>query len=314
MNAGDPSRVLRVAGHDIGVAVYGDPDGTPVLALHGTPASRLMYRRGDGPARLHRLKLYAPDRPGYGLTPAGGTASLAARTDLNVALADALGLDRFAVLGVSGGAPYAVALASRLGARVSALSLVSPMGPVADYVSQGRPPLPRLQRRFFLKLSQRQWLLKPGAALAVSAFRRAPDLFARAFKGALGGADSRLLSDRDVRAGLIAMTQEAVRSGAGGAIADFAIYGRPWGVDFNRITAPSVVYIGTADKVVPIPVAAYLAQRIPHCRLISLPGAAHFWILQHAGDVLADLRTMLDTQVAARTNSGTGRAGGSQAP
>lgn len=286
-------------GRHIGLAEYGDPSGFPVLAFHGTPASRLMFRRGHVPARRLGLRLIAPDRPGFGRTPPDRGETLAARTDLHVALADALELDRFAVLGVSGGSPFAVALAARLGDRVNALALVSPMGPVAEYVAAGEPRLPLLQRRFFLKLSQRRWLVSPGAALGVRAFRLAPRAFSKAFKTALGGSDSRLLSDTAILDDLIGMTGEAIRTGARGAVADFAIFGRPWDVDFATITAPATVWIGTRDRVVPIPVAAYLARRLPRGRLVTVSGAGHFWVLEHAHDVLAELRSLVDGKTTA---------------
>ncbi len=298
----DDGAILHLPdGRKIGLATYGDPRGHPVLAFHGTPASRLMYRKGDAAAQRLGFKLIAPDRPGYGLTPIDTQPTLVSRTDMHVAIADALGLDRFSLLGVSGGAPYATALASRLGPRVASLALVSPMGPVADYAAAGQPKLPLLQRRFFLKLSQRGWLVRPGAALGLAGFRAAPQLFARAFRSGLGSADSRILADKGVLDGLIEMTREAVRSGARGAVADFAIFGQPWSIDYAAITAPTTMWAGTADRVVPVPVCKFLARQIPACRLIVLPGAAHFWILEHAADVLARMRAMLDNEDTAQT-------------
>lgn len=301
MTTGEDMLMRLPDGTQVGVAVYGDPAGIPVLAFHGTPASRLMYRKGDVAARKLGLKLIATDRPGYGLSPLDQNGSLASRTAMHVAIADALALDRFALLGVSGGGPYATALASRLSDRITALALVSPMGPVADYVSAGLPRLPLLQRRFFLNLSQRRWMVKPGAALGVAAFRAAPRSFARLFKTALGGDDSRVLSDPGVLDGLINMTEEAVRTGAGGAVADFRIFGQPWHLNYAAITAPATIWAGTADKVVPLPVCAYLARRIPQGRLITVPGAAHFWILEHVSEVLAQVRAMVDAVEAPRS-------------
>src|SRR3990170_1660638 len=64
------SRSLRLAdGRQIGFAEYGDPQGLPVLALHGTPGSRFMFALTDQAARQRRLRIVAPDRPGYGLSP-----------------------------------------------------------------------------------------------------------------------------------------------------------------------------------------------------------------------------------------------------
>lgn len=299
MDARAPDVMRLPDGRDVGLAEYGDPTGFPVLSLHGTPASRLMFRRGHVPARKLGLRLIAPDRPGFGRTPAQAAPTLESHTDFHAAIADALHLERFAVLGVSGGSPFATALAARFGPRVAALALVSPMGPVADYVAADEPRLPLLQRRFFLKLSQRRRVMSAGAALGVTAFRVAPHLFARGFKTALGGSDTRLLSDRGILDDLVSMTGEAIRSGARGAVADFAIFGRPWNIDYAAITAPAIVWIGLSDRIVPIPVAGYLARRLPRSRLITIPGGGHFWILEHADDVLAEVRRLIDGDAGA---------------
>src|SRR5690606_4160388 len=95
-------------------------------------ASRLMYEVSDDSARANGLNLICPDRPGYGLSPPDEQPTLTKRAEQLEAIADHLGLERFALVAVSGGAPYAVALASRVGERVSAMALVSPMGPLAD--------------------------------------------------------------------------------------------------------------------------------------------------------------------------------------
>lgn len=289
----DNSVVTLAAGRQVGLACYGADGGFPVLAFHGTPASRLMYRKGHQMALKLGLKLIAPDRPGYGLTPLDENPSLAERTQLNMAIADALKLDRFALIGISGGGPYATALAAYAPERVTALSLVSPMGPVADYIAAGKPPLPLMQRRFFMKLSQRRRVLTNGAKIAVSAFHRAPLAMSRAFRIALGGDDRRILSDAGIRDSLIEMTEEAVKSGPAGAIADFAIFGKPWNIDFSAIAAPATVWAGTADKVVPVPVCRYLSERISNCKYREVPGAGHFWILSNIGRVLGDLREQI---------------------
>ena len=63
------SRSLRLAdGRQIGFAEYGDPQGLPVLAMHGTPGSRFMFALTDQAARAEALRIVAPERPGYGLS------------------------------------------------------------------------------------------------------------------------------------------------------------------------------------------------------------------------------------------------------
>src|SRR5215471_7561770 len=103
-------RVLRVRD-------AGDPDGTVVMYFHGTPTSRLDVAFADDLAAERGVRLVSFDRPGYGgSTPAPfGLASVAADAH---AIADELGVAQFAVLGLSGGGPGALAAATIPGGRV----------------------------------------------------------------------------------------------------------------------------------------------------------------------------------------------------
>lgn len=279
-------------GRRISYAIYGDPLGRPVLALHGAPACRLMFAMADAPARALGLKLVAPDRPGYADTTPDLNPTLTSRAGWLVGFMDALGLDRLAVLAISGGSPYGVACAARLQDRVTGLALVSPMGPAADYAAspQGRAaPIPFLQRRFFLHLGQRAWLIRPGAAMIAALSRRLPRLIVGRSAILAGAADASILRRADVRAQLAQMMAEAFRNGGAGGVSDLAIFGRPWGVDYSAITAPSVLWQGTADSIVPVEAARYLARQLPDCRYVELPGAGHFWVIDHMAEVLAEV-------------------------
>lgn len=291
-------RTLKLpSGAMVGLAEYGDPAGRPVLALHGAPACRLMFLPAEVEARRRGLRLIAPDRPGCGLTPLDTAPTLASRTDWHLSIADALGLEKFAILAISGGGPYATALAARAGRRVTAMALVSPVGPLRDYVADMRSvaaPLKVSQRAFFLGLPERAWLLSAGGRAVAAVFKAVPRLVGVGFARALGGADRVILSRPDVTEVMLAMTAEALRNGHGGGVADLTIYSRPWSVNFEDVTAPSVLWQGTADKVVPPVAAAYLASRLPGCRFVSLEGAGHFWIFDHIPEVLGEIVAMID--------------------
>ena len=128
-----PLRLLTLPdGRRLACAEYGDPNGLPVLALHGTPGSRLMFALANGAARVRGIRLIAPERPGYGLSDYRPSESLARIAEDLSAVADAYGLDRFAIIGVSGGAPFAVAAAASMPDRISLLALVCPVGELAN--------------------------------------------------------------------------------------------------------------------------------------------------------------------------------------
>ena len=109
------ARIMRLPdGRRIGYAEFGDAKGLPVLAIHGTPGSRYMFALTDQAARERGLRIIAPERPGYGLSDYRRRDALAQTAEDVNALADGLGLDRFALIGVSGGAPHAMAAAASI--------------------------------------------------------------------------------------------------------------------------------------------------------------------------------------------------------
>lgn len=291
------SQVLALANGDTaGFAEYGDPDGRPVVALHGAPACRLMFAAADAAAKSHGLRILAPDRPGYGLTPSNVGATLAERAAWLKTVVDALKLDRFAILGISGGSPFAVALAETLKDRITALALVSPMGPVADYAesAEGKlEPVSFLHDRFFMHMPYQSWLTHPLGDLSAWMFRHGPDMFTNLLPRIATSADARILSKPEVAQTMRTMTLEAFRQGGSGGTADLEIFGRPWGVDFARVTAPAVVWQGTDDHVVPPQAARWLARQLPNCTLHSLDGAGHFWVFEHVDDIIQTLDALM---------------------
>lgn len=290
--------VIELAdGRRIGLARFGAVDGDPVLALHGAPASRLMYDVADEPAKKLGLTLYCPDRPGYGLTPIDEAPSLDSRTNDLVMIADALALDKFSVLAVSGGGPYGVALAAKLGDRITGLGLVSPLGPVAQYQAARKSGLiGRNHKRMatghhilFLNLPKLRRLLSVQAGISARVFKVAPHLFARLFALSLSGSDTKVLRQPHVQESLIAMTMEALRQGVVGGLGDLDVFSKPWPVAFEAITSPAILWQGTADRIVPAAVSVWLSGLIPNCRLVRLEDCGHFWVYDHVEEVLAAL-------------------------
>ena len=109
----DDRRLELGDGRTIRYATWGDAEGTPVFIGHGTPGSRLALAPGlDNPEWIYqqRLLFVGVDRPGYGSSDPWAEASLLDCAGDLVRVADALGLERFAALGFSGGAPYVLAL------------------------------------------------------------------------------------------------------------------------------------------------------------------------------------------------------------
>jgi molybdopterin-guanine dinucleotide biosynthesis protein A len=123
MNAGLTVRVRD--GRRLGYAEYGDPAGFPVMFFHGTPGSRLKGSICADAAAGAGARLICPERPGYGLSDPKRGRRLLDWPDDVVDLAAGLGVDRFAVVGTSGGGPHTVACAYKIPERLTAVAILA---------------------------------------------------------------------------------------------------------------------------------------------------------------------------------------------
>lgn len=277
------ARVHRCAdGRKLGYAEFGDPDGAPVIALHGTPGSRLMFALADAAARERNLRIIAPERPGYGLSDTKDFRSLQEASEDIAGLADFLDLRKFALLGVSGGGPFAVALAASNPERIKLLALISPVGPIAEVTDR----ISAWHRHLFTELALSSfasgsffWGLK--GLLAV-----APHFAYAGLKHHASEADHVLLEREEVRASLYEAITEGLQQGVDGPVQDLQLYCRPWGLDLDNIDVPSIVWQGSDDSIVPPEAAYYLARTLPQCRLEMRPGDGHYWVFGQFGMVL----------------------------
>ena len=274
-------------GRRLGFAEYGARGGRPLLFFHGTPGARLLARVAHGMALSYNVRLIVPERPGYGRSDFQAGRRIAHWPDDVKALADALGLDRFAVAGVSGGAPYALACAWRLPDRIPVVGIVSGMVPLDDPDSAAA--LPSGERLVLALVRRAPWLARALAAAAVPValryVNRTYDLVAERAPAP----DRALLQQPEIRAGLIDDMREALRAGGHGAIHELVLFGRPWGFRLADIRVPVVLWHGEADAQVPVSIARRFARRIPDCRARFLAHAGHFWLLDHYEEVLATL-------------------------
>lgn len=277
-------------GRRVGFAVAGPDDGRPVFFFHGTPGSRLDLDVADARALAHErgIRLFVIERPGYGLSDRSPTRRAVDWADDVRQVADALGVERFAVYGYSGGGPHALACAARLGDRVTAVSLVSGVGvPGAPGEFDGMGRNERLQHRL-VGISPRllgavYWFVRRNA-------RRDPDRFFREFEKDCSESDRAAIVDPAVREALLATVLEALRPGPGGAVDDWVVLGRrPWGFRPEEVRVPCVLIFGDDDRVVPVTQGRDLARRIPHARAVEVPGEGHLLILARLPQILEAL-------------------------
>lgn len=212
------------------------------------------------------------DRPGYGgSTPVPGR-NVASAAALTAAVADAVGVDRFATMGHSGGAMHALACAAMLPERVRAVVGVSALAP---YRAEG--------------LSWFSGMARSGEAAlrAAAAGREAKERHEASASQVDPGFTA---SDEAALAGewawFSSVVGPALDGGPGGLIDDDLAYVAPWGFDPARIEVPVLLLHGGLDRIAPVAHGRWLANRIPAAELSVLPDAGHLSVLSAAPSAL----------------------------
>ena len=256
-------------GRLLGYAEYGAPEGKPIFYFHGFPSSRLDWLLSDSDDSAAELntRIIAIDRPGYGLSDFKRGREILDWPDDVIELADALQVDRFAVLGFSGGGPYAAVCAFKISGRLTTTAIVCGMGPAeAPGVKRGAawifPGKPSVIRRLVLKLFD----------LGV---RKNPDRVLSRSKEQLPEPDRLLLDQPELAKAYIGTIGESFRSGIGGVRHEAALYTRPWRFRLQDITTEIHLWHGELDLSVPISVGRYVADAIPNCNATFLKDEAH---------------------------------------
>ena len=258
-------------GRTLGYTEYGNPSGK---ALFYFGASRLEARLLAEQAAQAGIRLIGADRPGMGLSRFKAGRHLLDWPDDVVELADSLQIDHFAVVGNSGGGPYALACAYKIPDRLTACGIVSGVGPLAVFLFQRLP-----------------WLLTPMIGVMGHFFRdeeharKSLTWFTRSWPEP----DRQSLALPEIRAIIAASRAEAFRQGARGLTYDILlIEGRPWGFKLEDIAFPTLyLWHGELDKDTPIAMGRAVAERLAQCKATYYPGEGHIsLIVNHREEIV----------------------------
>jgi len=257
---------------DSGPGTAGEP--VPVFWLHGSPNIGSPPEPLFAAAEANGLRWMSYDRPGYGgSSPDAGRSVASAAADV-AAIADALRIGRFAVLGHSGGGPHALACTALLPERVIAAVSVSAPAPFdadgLDWFAGWSPGIAAENRA-----------ATGGRAALEAHWATAEDedmsaFFTQADMAALGGSWSWLAG----------VARRAIEQGNEGYLEDTLASVRPWGFRPDDIRVPVLVMHGAADKMVPHAHGEWLAAHCPDAESRIVPDAGHITVLDSAPDAL----------------------------
>jgi pimeloyl-ACP methyl ester carboxylesterase len=259
----------------------GDPSGSPILYMHGLPSCRLSHP-DEELSRALGVRVITPDRPGFGRSDPRPGRSLLDWADDAAELADALSLDRFAVVGVSGGGPPALACAHALGGRVTAAAVLGGSGPITA---------PGAMEGMAIERRAGYWLARntPGLFRQVVGWRgdprRDPEAFHHSFTRHNPASDQAILSRPGVKQRTMASYAEATRQGLDAFVWEVQLVARDWGFELSDIEVPTWIWHGAEDNSTPVGMARAMARSIPGAELRIVEGIGHMLAAAHWDDV-----------------------------
>ena len=264
-------------GRKLSFIEYGKKDGYPVMYFHGTPSCCLEPLMIGAEAFMkHNFRVISPSRPGMGRSDVHKNRTFLTWTQDTLALANHLKLDKFAILGYSGGAPYTLACALKIPERLTSAVIVSGAG------QMNQPEVKNnldLKHRIFWNVADKFPVLLPLMLNRMRKYREMPDedIMARAEKN-MPKADFEVFKQND-RLTLSKKGIEETFRDMNGVAMDVRLPIRPLGFNLGDINFPITFFHGKQDNTVPIEVVEWMVPRIPNAKLVTYPYDGHMSVL-----------------------------------
>ncbi|MCH1514264.1 MAG: alpha/beta hydrolase [Acidimicrobiales bacterium] len=275
-------------GRSLSFARFGDPSGKPVFYFHGFPGSRFEAQSNHEAFLNAGIQILALDRPGIGHSTRKNKRKLLDWPDDVVEVAKILNLEKFSILGVSGGGPYALACARAIPGYLDKVTVACGLGPLdAPNATSGM----MLSNRVLFRYAR---FFPPLLRLVI--FMMVQQLSSKSANGlkkfieGLPEPDRLVLSKTDSQGFVLASAVEGIRQGSGPLLDEIGIYSKFWGFKLEDLRFPISLFQGEVDIDVPASMARYQAKMIPSCELNLYPDDGHFSLLDnHIDEIIASL-------------------------
>ncbi|MUL78598.1 alpha/beta fold hydrolase [Mycolicibacterium sp. CBMA 226] len=283
----------------IGFAEFGDPQGRAVFWLHGTPgARRQIPTEARAFAGRQNIRLIGIDRPGIGSSTPYQYDNVLGFTDDLRTIADTLGIDRFAVIGLSGGGPYTLATAAAMPERVVMAAVLGGVAPLIgeDGISSGLMELAKIARPVIeVADTPIRWVAGTLIKVIAPFGSTALDLYARISPDG----DRNLLSRPEFKAMFLDDLLNGSRKQLAAPFADIVVFARDWGFRLADIKVPVRWWHGDADHIVPYAHGEHAVARIADAEMYTLPGESHLAGLGVPEEILTKILEIWDADPTA---------------
>ncbi len=281
------SFLARDKGRRLAFYEYGDPQGKPIIFCHGT-GSHIHVMLLHKPAQRLGYRIITPERPGIGLSDFDPKRRVLDGASDIAALADYLHLDRFGLIGISGGNPTLLACAYKMPERL--LFVIDLAGAAPLYTDAAALKQLGTVDRIFAKLGTRLPLGLFQIPFSLLGFQQKvtknPKAFVNLMRSSMCQADMELFITPEMQYLFMRDFQELFRQGAKAAALDAQLIYLPWGFDIRQIRCHIDIRQGSEDRWVPPYFSQYLAKTLPDVTLKIIPGQGHFYHMVYGEETL----------------------------
>ena len=284
--------ITLIDGRILGYAEYGDSLGFPIFYFHGGQESRLSSKFMDSAALRLNIRLISPDRPGIGnSTFQANRRFLDWGNDISQ-LADTLGISKYSVFGLSGGAPHVLACILSDSLSIENASIISGATP---YNYQGT------LKGMWLPVKIIHWFaswkndkqLRRFIQTDFDGLVNKPEKRLKQFQKYLPKPDKALMTNHPAYGwAFLEGSKESYRQGIEGVVQEWKLYVADWGIDLKSIQFPISLWYGTKDKMAPVYRGLYYDTELPNSTLKLIDNQGHFSLIRnHLDEILIELKT-----------------------
>lgn len=261
----------------LGFAEYGNPDGLPVFYFHGFPGSRFEAGHFDSITLSNRYRLIGIDRPGMGLSTIDKERTILSWATDVADFANQLGIEKFSIIGHSGGGPFVAACAYAIPERLNGAAIVSGMAPFEKPESwEGLARAQVIANKLVIAIP---WFSHIMMKLTLHLLKNPGKMMKQVIKQ-LPEVDQTLFHDLKIQKSIIDSTLEAFRNGIAGPANEMKLLFDPWGFDLEDVKYPITIWHGSFDKQAPASHAKIYAS-MPSAQLKMFENEGHHSLLRN---------------------------------
>lgn len=284
-------------GRVLGYTEYGDSKGYPIFYFHGGQESRLSSKFMDSTAKNLNIRIISADRPGIGLSTFQENRQFLNWGNDISELANFLGLNKYSIFGLSGGAPHVLACIISDASRIENASIISGAAPY-DYKGTLKGMWFPVKLIHWIASWKKDKQLKKIIQNDFEGLVNKPENRIKQFQNYLPAPDKKLMTEHpEYGWEFIEGSIESYKQGIDGVVQEWKLYVSDWGMDLKTIQIPLTLWYGSDDKMAPVHRGIYYQKYLPNATLKIIKNEGHFSLIRnHLQEILIELKTAHNTE------------------